>query len=63
MQSDRDLLRQALEALEEPREHIFRHRRLEAITAMRERLAQHTTRIVTDVNGRKHITNEPRLRE
>ena len=34
-----------------------------AIAALRRRLAQDTTRIVTDANGRKHITNEPRLRE
>ena len=33
-------LKLALEALEEPREHIAKHRRLEAITAIKEALAQ-----------------------
>jgi len=33
-------LKLALEALEEPREHIAKHRRLEAITAIKEVLAQ-----------------------
>ena len=33
-------LKLALEALEEPREHIAKHRRLEAINAIKEALAQ-----------------------
>lgn len=35
-----EALRKALEALEEPKEHIAKHRRLEAITAIKEALAQ-----------------------
>ena len=35
-----ETLKLALEALEEPKEHIAKHRRLEAITAIREALAQ-----------------------
>ena len=38
--TDRELMQQALKALEEPHEHIFRHRRLEAIVALKKRLAQ-----------------------
>jgi len=50
--TDRELMQQALEALEEPREHIFRHRRLEAITALRERLAQPEQKpFFTEANG------------
>ena len=35
-----EALKMALEALEEPKEHIAKHRRLEAITAIKEALAQ-----------------------
>ena len=35
-----EALKLALEALEEPKEHIAKHRRLEAITAIKEALAQ-----------------------
>ena len=35
-----EALKLVLEALEEPKEHIAKHRRLEAITAIREALAQ-----------------------
>ena len=37
-------LKLALEALEEPREHIAKHRRLEAINAIKEALAQPETK-------------------
>jgi uncharacterized UPF0160 family protein len=33
-------MKQALEALEESREHIFKHRRLEAITSLRQAIAE-----------------------
>ena len=36
----KELLTLALEALEEPKEHFAKHRRLEAITAIKEALAQ-----------------------
>lgn len=35
-----EALRLALEALEEPNEHVAKHRRLEAINAIKEALAQ-----------------------
>jgi len=35
-----EILKLALEALEEPKEHFAKHRRLEAITAIKELLAQ-----------------------
>ena len=37
---ERKVIELALEALEEPKEHIAKHRRLEAITAIKELLAQ-----------------------
>ena len=36
----KEALKMALEALEEPKEHFAKHRRLEAITAIKEALAQ-----------------------
>lgn len=68
--TDREIMQQALEALEAIWEGGLEnypdtlHENI--MDALRERLAQpeeHTTRIVTDANGRKYITNEPRLRE
>ena len=40
MTKEREALKLALEALGEPKEHIAKHRRLEAIPAIREALAQ-----------------------
>ena len=41
-------LKLALEALEEPKEHIAKHRRLEAITAINKALAQEQEPVATD---------------
>lgn len=38
--TEREALKLALEALEEPKEHVAKHRRLEAITAIKEVLAE-----------------------
>ena len=38
-----EAMKQALEALEEPREHIYKHRRLEAITSLRQAIAMAQT--------------------
>ena len=35
-----EAMKQALEALEEPKEHIYKHRRLEAIIALRQAIEQ-----------------------
>ena len=66
--TDRELMQLALEALTHLQPTALTSfytigDRDKAIAALRRRLAQDTTRIVTDFNGRKHITNEPRLRE
>ena len=56
--TDKEALTLALEALEEPKEHFAKHRRLDAITAIKEALAQPEQEPVTwrykivDVFGR-----------
>ena len=47
----KEALKLALEALEEPKEHFAKHRRLEAITAIKEALAQEQEPVTYSGNG------------
>jgi len=47
----KEALKMALEALEEPKEHFAKHRRLEAITAIKEALAQEQEPVTYSGNG------------
>jgi len=47
----KEALELALEALEEPKEHFAKHRRLEAITAIKEALAQEQEPVTYSGNG------------
>ena len=55
-----EILKLALDALEEPKEHFAKHRRLEAITAIKEFLAQPEPEYIAfmDTPQRKPLTGQ-----
>ena len=55
-----EILKLALDALEEPKEHVAKHRRLEAISAIKEFLAQPEPEYIAfmDTPQRKPLSDE-----